>query len=300
MHLQVADNLPGNAGELTQLLRLWEREAVLCNSALLLDCDQVEVSERNTSAIARSLEQINSPLLIATRERIRQRQRTLINFDVSKPTHPEQFLLWEEALGASGEELPDALEHLIAQFNLNAPAIQAACASSLGQIGLEDNSKLLGDALWHACRAQARPRMEDLAQRIQAGANWENLVLPETQMQTLQAIIAHVRQRVKVYERWGFARKGGRGLGISALFAGASWTGKTTAAEALAKELNLDLYRIYLSSVVRKYIGETENNLRRVFDAAEGGVSIWLFDEYDAFFLHAFRCKIFPLTPRQY
>lgn len=291
LHLLLADNLPTNAGELTQLLRLWEREAVLCNSALLLECDEAEVSERNTSTLARAIEQINSPLLITTQERIRQRQRPLISFDVSKPTHPEQFLVWEEALGAigfaseaNGQDLPDTIEHLVAQFNLNAPAIQAACASTLGQLGLQDDSSLLGDALWDACRAQARPRMEDLAQRIEAGAEWEDLVLPETQMQTLQAIIAHVRQRVKVYERWGFARKGGRGLGISALFAGPSGTGKTTAAEAIAKALNLDLYRIDLSSVVSKYIGETEKNLRRVFDAAEGGGAILLFDEADALF----------------
>jgi SpoVK/Ycf46/Vps4 family AAA+-type ATPase len=94
----------------------------------------------------------------------------------------------------------------------------------------------------------------------------------------------HVRQRATVYERWGFAEQSARGLGISALFAGASGTGKTMAAEVLANELRLDLYRIDLSSVVNKYIGETEKNLRRVFDAAEQGGAILLFDEADALF----------------
>jgi SpoVK/Ycf46/Vps4 family AAA+-type ATPase len=94
----------------------------------------------------------------------------------------------------------------------------------------------------------------------------------------------HVRQRSKVYETWGFTTKGTRGLGISALFAGASGTGKTMAAEVLAGELRLDLYRIDLSQVVSKYIGETEKNLRRVFDAAEEGSAILLFDEADALF----------------
>jgi SpoVK/Ycf46/Vps4 family AAA+-type ATPase len=89
---------------------------------------------------------------------------------------------------------------------------------------------------------------------------------------------------LKVYKEWGFAGKGGRGLGISALFAGSSGTGKTMSAEVLAKELRLDLYRIDLSSVVSKYIGETEKNLRRVFDAAEGGAAVLLFDEADALF----------------
>jgi SpoVK/Ycf46/Vps4 family AAA+-type ATPase len=87
-----------------------------------------------------------------------------------------------------------------------------------------------------------------------------------------------------VYERWGFAKKGVRGLGISALFTGASGTGKTMAAEVLAHELRLDLFRIDLSSVVSKYIGETEKNLARLFDAAECGNAILLFDEADALF----------------
>ena len=87
-----------------------------------------------------------------------------------------------------------------------------------------------------------------------------------------------------VYERWGFAKRGARGLGISALFAGASGTGKTMAAEVIANELDLALYRIDLSAVVSKYIGETEKNLRRLFDAAESGGAILFFDEADALF----------------
>jgi SpoVK/Ycf46/Vps4 family AAA+-type ATPase len=138
--------------------------------------------------------------------------------------------------------------------------------------------------LWDACRAQARPKLDDLAQRIDSSAQWEDLVLPEAQLQTLRDITAHVKQRAKVYERWGFGGKSGRGLGISSLFAGTSGTGKTMAAEVLARELRLDLYRIDLSAVISKYIGETEKNLRRVFDAAEMGGVVLLFDEADALF----------------
>ena len=118
--------------------------------------------------------------------------------------------------------------------------------------------------LWDACRTQARPGLDDLAQRIQPVAAWEELVLPEAQRTILREIAAHVRQRYQVYQTWGFASKSARGLGISALFAGASGTGKTMAAEVLANELRLDLYRIDLSQVVSKYIGETEKILRRV------------------------------------
>ena len=109
-------------------------------------------------------------------------------------------------------------------------------------------------------------------------------MLPEAQCRTLRDVAAQVRQRAKVYEEWGFGAKGTRGLGISALFAGSSGTGKTMAAEVLANDLRLDLYRIDLSQVVSKYIGETEKNLRRVFDAAEESGAVLLFDEADALF----------------
>jgi SpoVK/Ycf46/Vps4 family AAA+-type ATPase len=109
-------------------------------------------------------------------------------------------------------------------------------------------------------------------------------VVAEPERRTLRELVMHVRHRTQVHERWGFAAKGARGLGVSALFAGPSGTGKTMAAEVFARELRLDLYRIDLSVVVSKYIGETEKNLRRVFDAAEQGGAILLFDEADALF----------------
>jgi len=126
--------------------------------------------------------------------------------------------------------------------------------------------------------------MEGLAQRIPPLAEWDDLVLPDSQLTLLREIAAHVRHRMKVYETWAFAKKSARGLGISALFVGQSGTGKTMAAEVLANKLRLDLYRIDLSQVVSKYIGETEKNLRKVFDAAEGSGAILLFDEADALF----------------
>ena len=108
--------------------------------------------------------------------------------------------------------------------------------------------------------------------------------MPNVQIAALQEIAIHVRHRLKVYEQWKFAAKSERGLGISALFSGTTGTGKTMAAEVLANELQLDLYRIDLSQVVSKYIGETEKNLARVFDQAEAGGAILLFDEADALF----------------
>ncbi|MFP2930339.1 ATP-binding protein, partial [Pyxidicoccus sp. 3LG] len=143
----------------------------------------------------------------------------------------------------------------------------------------------LDQSLWEACRSQSRPRLDDLAQRIsESSASWEELVLPPQQLQLLRELATQVRHRARVHDTWGFAERGHRGLGISALFSGPSGTGKTMAAEVLAAELALDLYRIDLSQVVSKYIGETEKNLRRIFDAADEGGVILLFDEADALF----------------
>ena len=108
--------------------------------------------------------------------------------------------------------------------------------------------------------------------------------MPQNEQNILQEIVAQVKQQAKVYDTWGFAPPGTEGLGISALFAGLSGTGKTLAAKVIAQELKLDLYRIDLSRVVSKYIGETEKNLSQVFDGAESGGVILLFDEADALF----------------
>src|SRR5207244_12975105 len=122
------------------------------------------------------------------------------------------------------------------------------------------------------------------AQRVEPVATWDDIVLPEPELALLRRIANQLRHRMTVYETWGFARRMNRGLGISALFAGASGTGKSMAAEVIANDLRLALYRIDLSAVVSKYIGETEKNLARLFDAAEEGGALLLFDEADALF----------------
>ena len=119
---------------------------------------------------------------------------------------------------------------------------------------------------------------------IDPKATWDDLELPDREKQTLHQIADQASVRMTVYDDWGFRDKMNRGLGISVLFTGESGTGKTTAAEVIASELDLLLYRIDLSAVVNKYIGETEKNLRKLFDAAEAGGAILFFDEADALF----------------
>jgi hypothetical protein len=271
--LQAAD-LPTTPAERDALTRLWQREAILSHSALLIE-SEANV-DRTANRTAEFLEAIHSPLFVATHEPLLLRHPTL-RLEVRKPTAAEQRHLWQVALGQSADL--HRIDAIAAQFNLSAVAIQ-----SISTQLAEPTENTAQPTLWNACRTYARTRLDDLAQHIQPVATWEDLVLPELQQQTLREIAAQVRQRSLVYDTWGIAARSSTGLGISALFAGASGTGKTLAAEVLAQTLQLDLYRIDLSQVVSKYIGETEKNLRRVFDAAEAGGAILLFDEADALF----------------
>ncbi len=282
-----AHSVPTTSSDLNQFKLLWEREVALGRSVLLIDCDDLEAADvAREAAIAHLCEWLRSPVIIATADRRRARLRPSLAFDIGRPTTSEQYEVWEAALGTTAASLNGQVDALVSQFNLSVPVIQATCSQvkrEWQQQESEDRTDFKG-LLWDSCRAQARPKLDDLAQGIDCIAGWEDLVLPEAQKLVLRDVAAHVNQRAQVYGRWGFGGKSNRGLGISALFAGASGTGKTMAAEVLARELRLDLYRIDLSAVISKYIGETEKNLRRVFDAAELGGVILLFDEADALF----------------
>jgi SpoVK/Ycf46/Vps4 family AAA+-type ATPase len=285
-----ATDIPAEPGEFEDFLRLWEREARLGQQTLYLDADEVDPSDTVRDAlIGRWIEASTTPLFLAGRERRKPAQHSVIYFDVQKPTVEEQAAIWERVLDKQAGELNGQLHRLAAQFRLSSIAIEAVCTAAKGLLVASQQAqgaqpKVLGPELWEVCRAQSRPRLDDLAQRIEPTAAWEDLVLPEAQKTLLHEIAMHVRQRDLVYQTWDFAGQGRRGLGISALFAGESGVGKTMAAEVLAGDLDLDLYRIDLSAVVSKYIGETEKNLKRLFDAAEESGVILLFDEADALF----------------
>jgi hypothetical protein len=285
-----AQFLPLTPNELDGLMRLWEREVVLAGPALLLECHDLDASDAaRTAAINKMIEGLRAPLFIGSGVTRRSTRRPSLTYDVLNPTASEQKDLWRQAFSTSDLHLNGESDQFVTQFDLNREKIHSAFAQVMGQRQLAEKSSNaaafdFNSYLWDACRTQARPRLDDLAQRIDPAATWNDLVLPKSGLQTLRDIATHVRQRLTVYQSWGFATKGLRGLGISALFSGVSGTGKTMAAEVLAGELRLDLYRIDLSAVVSKYIGETEKNLKRVFDAAEEGGAILLFDEADALF----------------
>jgi len=279
LYTLLGSDLPGAPTDLASLLRLWERDAALLHAALLLDLDDLE-GER---ALARKLvERARCGTLVSTRVGLGDGARTTLTVHVERPSTDEQRTLWRALLGETTATLNGTVDALTAQFDLSAAAIRGV---ALGQgASRADGSARTGAELWHEARVASRGRLDELAQRIEPVAGWDDIVLPPAQRQALREMAAQVRHRTTVYETWGAARKSRRGLGISALFDGASGTGKTMAAEVLANDLRLDLYRIDLSQVVSKYIGDTEKHARQVFDAAEGGGAILLFDEADALF----------------
>lgn len=281
-----ASALPDNSKETIELLRLWDREAALNASALYLDLTGIDANDKaKAQSVWHFIEQIQGRLIIGGGELKRQTNRRVMMIAVEKPAANEQAALWQSGLKTEVHNL----DTLVSQFNLSARTISAVSSEirpgeDLGPVNSEEGQEALFDALWNACRLYTRPKVDELAQRIEPVAQWDDLILPPAQKRILREIISQVKHRKKVYEDWGFAAKGARGLGISALFSGDSGTGKTMASEVLANELRLDLYRIDLSQVVNKYIGETEKNLKRIFDAAEEGGAILLFDEADALF----------------
>jgi SpoVK/Ycf46/Vps4 family AAA+-type ATPase len=138
--------------------------------------------------------------------------------------------------------------------------------------------------LYRACRAQSTPKLDALARKLEPKYEWQDIILPDDQLAQLGEICEQARHRLKVYGEWGFGRKLSRGRGLNALFSGPPGTGKTMAAEVIAKALQLDIYQIDLSQVVSKYIGETEKNLHRIFAEARSSNVILFFDEADALF----------------
>jgi ATP-dependent 26S proteasome regulatory subunit len=276
-----ARDLPGAVSERESLARLWERQWLLTASVLLMRCETSE-SLDGAYAARTFVEQLKSPSILSGREPLGIYQRRVARVDVPPPTVAEQREQWDHVLGPFAQQMNGHVDEAIAQFRLTPQAIRTVGEAVAGQytLGREQERSIL----WDACRIQVRAKLDGLAQRITSSVTWDDLVVPDQQCQTLREIAAMVRQRTKVYEAWGFADKETRGLGITVLFSGSSGTGKTLAAEVLANELRLDLYRVELSQVVSKYIGETEKNLHRVFEAAEESGAVLVFDEADAFF----------------
>ena len=273
--------IPEKIEERQDLLRRWHRHAQLTYSILLLEIGETEgQSAQKLRNINHWLQCIETPTFISSPKRLPEIAPSALQIEVPKLTFTERRTVWLSSLGDRARAVGAGIDILADLFPLAPQKIATICH----HVSAVESSANLSDRLWEACRTYARTQLDALAQRVQTKLNLEDLVLPEECIVAIEELIAMARYRIPVYHCWGFAETNNRGLGLCALFTGQSGTGKTTAAEIVAKELNLDCYRIDLSQMVSKYIGETEKNLKQIFDAAEAGSAVLLFDEADALF----------------
>ncbi|ELZ18355.1 AAA family ATPase [Natrinema thermotolerans DSM 11552] len=196
-----------------------------------------------------------------------------------RPSIDARQAFWE---GRADELPPDVDPAVLAgTFELTRSQLEAALSTARSLAGDE---ALTAADVYEGCRAQSADGLGELAQRIEPASDWDDIQLREKTERQLRLIRDHIANRGRVYSEWGFAEEFARGTGVVALFKGKSGTGKTMASEVLADDVGMALYKIDLSSVVSKYIGETEENLERIFEAADQSNAILLFDEADSIF----------------
>ena len=279
-----------------QAVALVFRDAALKAAAVYADNVDALVREGEKDAsrlhsLERAMEELGWVTFLAGRNPVElsdslKRQR-LFTEEFSRPEYPERKRLWHDIAGNGRFNLDDSLlDDLAGRFRFTRREIQNAVALAGTRAAVRDGgaSRVLREDLEAACRSESNARLLTFARKLTSAYCWDDLVLPEAQKTQLSEIIDYIRNHEAVYSEWGFGGKHGLGKGINVLFSGPSGTGKTMAAAIIAAALGQDIYNIDLSTVVSKYIGETEKNLSRIFKEAETSNGILFFDEADALF----------------
>jgi ATPase family associated with various cellular activities (AAA) len=214
------------------------------------------------------------------------RATCLVNLELGRPSWTERRAFWSAALDGHDVDADVDLGALTTTFRFTGGQIHdaAAMAVTLARLRGSERARLGAADLYEACRFQSNQRLSALARKIVPRYQWNDIILPGDRVERLREICNHMKYRERVHGEWGFDRKLSLGKGLSVLFSGPSGTGKTMAAEIIASTLGLELYKIDLSVVVSKYIGDTEKNLSRIFTEAETSNAILFFDEADALF----------------
>jgi len=271
--------LAREADAFAQQMRAIVRECCLFDVLpLLADIEPGLIESRWTDLDRELLQAFTGPVLMTmTTSELPRVSRSVVQHRVATPDRSTRRQLWSAHLSGSAEDVLDSAADLVLS-----PGTIAQCASSAASRAGTGNVTIehVRSAVTHA----HDQKLSGLATRIDWRGQWDDLVLPPDQFELVVELVSRVRHRKHVLERWGFANKLGRGTGTAALFSGPPGTGKTMVAGLIAGELGLDLYQVDLSRVVSKYIGETEKNLAALFDAAESGHAVLLFDEADSLF----------------
>jgi hypothetical protein len=255
-----------------------ELRAALTGAALCFELD--DLSRDDCARVAACLAERGSRTLLCARRPDAAAVPGLRALAVSVPelTLTERRALWRAH--APGADVDDVAAH----FRLSTAQIGHAAEVAVASAHARGDSSPSAADLERGARDASRTGLGDLAVRVPPRAGWNDLVLPEEPLELLRSVAAFLRHRDLVLSEWGYERAVAGGQGLKVLFAGESGTGKTMAAGVIAGDLGLDLFRVDLATVVSKYVGETEQNLDRIFAAAEGSNALLLFDEADALF----------------
>lgn len=214
-------------------------------------------------------------------------EHIFITIEFQIPDDKDRKRFWESCFGGRYQLANDVdLGALAGKFRFTPGQIQDAIitARNYAYWSSPEGTQITMEYLYTACRAQSNQKLSTLAHKIKPKYTWDEIVLPDDALAQMREMCQRVAYRHRVLGDWGFDRKLSQGKGVNALFLGPSGTGKTMAVEIIANELGLDLYKVDLSGVVSKYIGETEKNLDRIFTATTNANAILFFDEADALF----------------
>lgn len=273
-------------GDLASALRNLIREAGLRNAALLLEGVDA-LAEDAQEIFWNALAEYAGAAMIAT-NRVVRAGRNHLNGAITIPVEAPQWAVrraaWKRFLHSHGSRPRPALLDSLAESFLFGVARIEDVAETAAKVAEYRGEPLRGEHAFEAARMSTGHELAAVTNRVTAIHGWEDIVLPDDALASLREICARVERRRRVLEQWGFESKLSGGKGVNALLHGHSGTGKTMAAEVVARELHLDLYKIDLAGVVSKYIGETEKNLDRIFTAASSANAILFFDEADALF----------------
>ena len=212
-------------------------------------------------------------------------ERVFARIELQQPSHKQRMQLWNIYMNGHGPRAShDDVAKVAEIFKFSPGQIKDAVATARNMAIYNVDSEISSHDLYASCRVMSNQKLNTLAHKVLPKYQWDDIVLPKDQKDQLREIADHVRYRHIVFSDWNFEQKVSLGKGLNVLFAGSSGTGKTMAAEIVANELGLDLYKIDLSTVISKYIGETEKNLDKIFSEAQNSNSILFFDEADAVF----------------
>ncbi len=275
-------------------VRLIIREAQLHHAALYWQGFDMLFEDKNKQlfeTFTRHLECSPSLIFLAGKRlwepRGPLRGLSFTRLDLAGPSAEERVKAWGAELNDKHDLEPNIdIAEIASKFKFTAGQIRdaVATATNLATWRGAESSPISKNDLYEAARRHSNQTLSTLARKVTPTYQWDDIVLPVDRVEQLGEICNYVTYRGRVYGEWGFGGKLALGKGLSVLFAGPSGTGKTMAADIIAGELGLDLYKIDLSTVVSKYIGETEKNLSQIFTEAETSNSILFFDEADALF----------------